>query len=71
MKYLCLYLLSCYRGYISPLMPPRCRFYPSCSAYTYEAVQSFGVVRGTMLATKRICSCHPFNRGGYDPVPRP
>lgn len=69
MKILCLWLLFFYRAYISPLMPPRCRFYPSCSAYAYEAVQRFGVVWGMILAVKRICCCHPFNPGGYDPVP--
>jgi hypothetical protein len=58
-----------YRKWISPLKPPSCRFYPTCSAYALEALETHGVVKGTYLAVKRICKCHPFHPGGFDPVP--
>jgi uncharacterized protein len=60
-----------YRMFVSPLLPPRCRFYPSCSAYALEALRVHGAARGTWLAARRVARCHPFNPGGYDPVPRP
>lgn len=63
-------LIAFYRRWVSPLLPPRCRFVPSCSAYAAEAIESYGTVRGGWLATRRICRCHPFHPGGYDPVPR-
>ncbi len=62
-------LIAFYRRWVSPLLPPRCRFVPSCSAYAAEAIESYGTVRGGWLATRRICRCHPFHPGGYDPVP--
>jgi uncharacterized protein len=58
-----------YRRFISPLLPPRCRFEPSCSAYALEALRVHGAVRGLWLAVARIARCQPFNPGGYDPVP--
>lgn len=58
-----------YQIFISPLKPPTCRFYPTCSAYAIEAIQKKGPVKGTWLAIKRIAKCHPFHPGGCDPVP--
>jgi len=62
-------LITGYRRFISPLLGPRCRFAPSCSAYALEAVREHGALRGTWLAVRRIGRCHPFNPGGFDPVP--
>ena len=58
-----------YRYAISPHFPPSCRFEPTCSAYAHEAVEKFGVCRGLFYAFKRLIRCHPFNSGGYDPLP--
>jgi hypothetical protein len=58
-----------YRRFVSPLLPPVCRFYPSCSEYALEALRTHGAVRGLWLAVRRLARCHPFNPGGYDPVP--
>ena len=62
-------LLRGYKLAISPLLGQRCRFYPSCSEYTMQAVERFGVVRGGWLGARRIGRCHPMNEGGLDPVP--
>ncbi|HUA28197.1 MAG TPA: membrane protein insertion efficiency factor YidD [Streptosporangiaceae bacterium] len=62
-------LLTGYRTFVSPLLGPRCRFYPSCSAYALEAVQVHGALRGSWLAARRLSRCHPFHAGGLDPVP--
>lgn len=58
-----------YRKAISPLKPPTCRFYPTCSAYALEALETHGALKGSWLSVRRICRCHPFHPGGYDPVP--
>lgn len=58
-----------YRRFISPLIPPCCRFTPTCSAYAVKAVERFGIIKGTVLAVWRILRCNPFCRGGYDDVP--
>lgn len=68
MKQLCLLLIKFYRLAISPLKPPCCRFYPTCSEYALQAVEKYGVVKGGYLAVKRVLKCHPFHPGGYDPV---
>lgn len=70
MKKIILLLIKIYQNYISPLFGPKCRFYPTCSSYTYEAIERFGILRGGYLGIKRILKCHPFNEGGFDPVPR-
>jgi uncharacterized protein len=64
-----IWMVRGYQGWISPLFPPSCRFMPSCSQYAVEAIDRFGTVKGGYLATMRICRCHPFHSGGYDPVP--
>ena len=62
-------LIQGYRTVISPLFPPSCRFYPTCSTYMMEAVKKYGAGKGTWLGVRRILRCHPGNPGGYDPVP--
>ncbi|MCL5109762.1 MAG: membrane protein insertion efficiency factor YidD [Chloroflexi bacterium] len=69
MRSLLLGLIRFYRKFISPLTPPSCRYYPSCSSYALEAVERYGALRGGWLAAKRVARCHPFSPGGYDPVP--
>src|SRR5258705_10392377 len=66
-----LLLIGTYRRFISPMLGPRCRFEPSCSAYALEAVREHGALRGSWLAVRRIRRRHPFNPGGFDPVPPP
>ncbi len=61
--------IHAYRKFISPLKPPTCRFLPTCSAYALEAIEVHGAAKGSYLAVKRICKCHPFHPGGFDPVP--
>jgi hypothetical protein len=69
MKRLALLLIQFYRRFISPLTPPTCRFYPTCSQYGFEAIERFGFIKGVYLLLKRIVKCHPFHPGGFDPVP--
>jgi putative membrane protein insertion efficiency factor len=65
------FMLGLLRGYkwaISPLLPPACRYVPTCSDYAMEAVERYGLFRGSLMATARVLRCHPFAKGGYDPV---
>ena len=71
MSRLLLALLGAYRRYVSPMLSPRCRFLPSCSAYAVEAIERHGAARGSWLAVRRVGRCHPFHPGGHDPVPDP
>jgi putative membrane protein insertion efficiency factor len=70
MKGVILLFITCYRILISPFLPRSCRFYPTCSDYTFQAVKQFGVKKGIVLGFKRILRCNPFNNGGYDPIPK-
>ena len=69
MKGVILLLLRFYRKLISPLLGPNCRFQPTCSMYAMIAVEKYGALKGGWLAIRRILRCHPWNPGGYDPVP--
>lgn len=69
MRWLALALLRFYKRWISPLLPPLCRFEPTCSVYAMEAIQKYGVVRGCWLAFRRLLRCQPLHPGGWDPVP--
>lgn len=68
MKYFILRIIKLYQ-FVSQGFLPKCRFYPSCSQYTYEAIENYGIFPGIWMGFKRIIKCHPFNPGGYDPVP--
>lgn len=69
LKALFIGIIRFYQIIISPLKPPTCRFYPTCSHYGLEAVKRFGALKGGFLTIKRIAKCHPFHPGGFDPVP--
>jgi putative membrane protein insertion efficiency factor len=68
MKTVLIFLIKTYRKLISPLFPPSCRFYPTCSAYFIQALEKYGFFKGSFLGVKRLLKCHPFHRGGYDPL---
>ncbi|MDP9319640.1 MAG: membrane protein insertion efficiency factor YidD [Chloroflexota bacterium] len=70
MKRAVLAALRFYKAQISPALPPACRYTPTCSEYAIEAVEQYGALRGTVMAVRRVISCNPFARGGYDPVPQ-
>jgi putative membrane protein insertion efficiency factor len=68
MKSIILIIISFYRKFISPLFPPHCRFYPTCSEYSYQSIKRHGAIRGLWYSLVRISKCHPFHEGGFDPV---
>lgn len=69
MKKFMLFMIELYRSYISPLKSPSCRYVPTCSEYAMIAIEKYGPLKGGYLAIRRILRCHPFHKGGYDPVP--
>jgi uncharacterized protein len=69
LRQLLLWIIRAYQLLLSPWLGPRCRFYPSCSCYAHAAIEKHGALRGAWLALRRLLRCHPFNEGGYDPVP--
>lgn len=68
-KILLIHIIDIYKKYLSPFLPNRCKFYPSCSQYARESILKYGVLIGLLLTLKRLLRCNPFSRGGYDPVP--
>jgi len=69
MRRIFIILISCYKMLLSPFLGDNCRFYPSCSSYAIEAIETHGVIKGCYLAVKRLSKCHPWHEGGLDPVP--
>lgn len=70
LQYITIAMIKVYQWVISPILGPRCRFNPTCSHYTLEAIKHYGALKGIHLGCKRIIKCHPLNPGGYDPVPK-
>ncbi len=68
MKYIFIFIINLYKKFISPLLPPSCRFYPTCSEYAIQAFNKYGVIKGGAKSIWRILRCNPFNKGGYDPL---
>jgi putative membrane protein insertion efficiency factor len=69
LKKILILIIKCYRKYFSPLKSTCCPYYPTCSAYGLEAIEKYGAIKGTALASYRVLRCNPFSKGGYDPVP--
>jgi putative membrane protein insertion efficiency factor len=69
LRQILLWIIRAYQLLLSPWLRPSCRFYPSCSCYAHAAIEKHGALRGAWLALRRLLRCHPFNEGGYDPVP--
>ncbi len=69
LKALLQWVIRSYQRFVSPALPPACRFHPSCSEYAWQAIDRYGAFKGSWLAAKRVLRCHPLNPGGYDPVP--
>jgi len=69
MRYVLIWVIKLYQYFISPLLGNNCRFYPSCSAYSMEAFELHGLIKGFYLSVRRLLKCHPFHEGGIDPVP--
>jgi putative membrane protein insertion efficiency factor len=67
-KTIMIFIIEVYRRFISPLRMGKCRFYPTCSQYSIDAIKRYGAIKGSVMAVKRISKCHPFHPGGYDPV---
>lgn len=68
MKKIFIYLIEKYQKYISPMLGKNCRFYPTCSEYTKQAIEKYGAIKGSFIGLKRIIRCNPFSKGGYDPL---
>ena len=67
--YFAIYIIKFYKIFVSPILPPACKYYPTCSVYSIQAIKRFGLIKGGYLSLKRILSCNPFSNGGFDPVP--
>ena len=70
MRFLVLRIIKVYQKYVSPMLGPSCRFHPTCSEYAFQAIETYGVLRGGLLAVKRILKCNPWGGSGTDPLPR-
>jgi len=69
MRRLTIFLLRCYQAVLSPFLGNNCRYYPNCSSYTIQAIEQYGVIKGSWMGFRRVMRCHPWHEGGYDPVP--